>query len=116
MKITPKLCHFQQQLSKNTKNQILIELDHFRGSAASAIFDEIFFVFRLGFHVERIAFSVHATQDQLVVLLDRPFGRALGKNVKYFRHKFCEEAWAWICDGAIAVVDKTFPHHDTVDV
>jgi hypothetical protein len=110
--IVPFLAKF---IKKYKKIRLLIELDNFEGWAASATLDDIVFVFRYGFHIERIAFLVHAKQDQLAVLLDRPFGRALGKNIKYFHHSFCEDAWAWICDGAIAVVDKIFPQHDVAD-
>jgi hypothetical protein len=110
--IVPFLAKF---IKKYKKIRLLIELDNFQGWEIRATLDEIIFLFRYGFHVERIAFLIHATQDQLAVLLDRPFGRALGENIKYFRHRFCEEAWEWICDGAVAVVDKKFPCHDVVD-
>lgn len=104
--IVPFLAKF---IKKYKKIRLLIELDNFEGWAASATLDDIVFIFRYGFHIERIAFLVHAKQDQLVVLLDRPFGRALGENVKYFHYKFREDAWLWITDGALAVVDKIFP-------
>jgi hypothetical protein len=102
-------------IRKYKKVRLLIELDNFEGWTMGATFDDIIFIFRYGFHVERIAFLVHAAQDKLAVLLDRPFGRALSKNVKYFRHKFCEDAWAWICDGAVGVVDEVFPRHGVQD-
>jgi hypothetical protein len=103
-------------IKKYKKVRLVIELDNFEGWTAGATFDDIIFIFRYGFHVERIAFLVHAAQDKLAILLDRPFGRALSENVKYFRHKFCEEAWAWVCDGAIDVTDKAFPQREAQDV
>lgn len=109
--IVPFLAKF---IKKYKKIRLLIELDNFEGWAASATLDDIVFIFRYGSNIERIAFLVHAKQDQLVLLLDRPFGRALGENVKYFHHSFQEEAWEWITNGAIAVSDKTFPTEDNV--
>ncbi len=107
--IVPFLAKF---IKKYKKIRLLIELDNFEGWAANATLNDIIFVFRYGFHIERIAFLAHAEQDQLVVLLDRPFGRSMGKNIKYFHYAFQEDAWKWITDGAIAVVDKTFPVSD----
>lgn len=106
VEIVPFLAKF---IKKYKKIRLLIELDNFEGWAASATLDDIVFIFRYGFHIERIAFLVHAKQDQLVILLDRPFGRALGENVKYFHYSFREDAWTWIIDGAIAVSEKSFP-------
>jgi hypothetical protein len=80
--------------------RILIELNNFEGWAGVATLDDIVFVFRYSTHIERMAFLVDAQQDRLALLLDRPFGRALGENVKYFHNKYREDAWRWVCDGA----------------
>ncbi|MDR1528617.1 MAG: STAS/SEC14 domain-containing protein [Puniceicoccales bacterium] len=89
--------------------RILIELDNFEGWEVSATLDDIVFVFRYSAHIERMAFLVHAKQNNLALLLDRPFGRAFGDNVKYFHKKYREDAWQWICDGAKDVQNSTFP-------
>lgn len=104
--IVPFLAKF---IKKYKKIRLLVELDNFEGWAANTTLDDIVFIFRYGFHIEKIAFLVHGKQDQLVVLLDRPFGRALGKNVKYFHYTSRGDAWEWITNGATAVVDQTFP-------
>ncbi|MDR1413983.1 MAG: STAS/SEC14 domain-containing protein [Puniceicoccales bacterium] len=87
-------------IKKYKKIRIIIELNDFDGWAGTATLDDIVFVFRYSAHIERIAFLVHAQQNKLAVLLDRPFGRALGSNVKYFHEKYRSDAWQWLCDGA----------------
>ena len=76
--------------------RLLIELNNFEGWAGIATLDDIVFVFRYSAYIEKIAFVVHAQQDKLALLLDRPFGRAFGDNVKYFHEKYKDEAWEWI--------------------
>ena len=76
--------------------KLLIELDNFEGWAGIATLDDIVFVFRYSTHIKKIAFVVHAQQDKLALLLDRPFGRALGDNVKYFHEKYRDDAWEWV--------------------
>ncbi|MDR1595999.1 MAG: STAS/SEC14 domain-containing protein [Puniceicoccales bacterium] len=95
-------------IKKYNKIRILIELDNFEGWAGTATLDDIVFVFRYSAHIERMAFLVHVQQDKLAILVDRPFGRALGGNVKYFHEKFRSDAWRWICDGARDVTNVTF--------
>ncbi|MDR3144079.1 MAG: STAS/SEC14 domain-containing protein [Puniceicoccales bacterium] len=89
--------------------RVLIEFDSFEGWAGTASLDDIVFVFRYSAHIERMAFLVHAQQDKLALLLDRPFGRALGSNVKYFHEKYRDDAWKWVCDGAKDIMDLNFP-------
>jgi hypothetical protein len=93
--------------------RILINLRNFAGWAGVATLDDIVFVFRYSANIERMAFLVQVQQDKLALLLDRPFGRALGENVKYFHEKYRNEAWEWLCDGAIDVqADQQFPSND----
>jgi hypothetical protein len=94
-------------IKKYKKIRILIELNNFEGWAGAATLDDIVFVFRYSASIERMAFLVNVQQDKLAVLVDRPFGRALGGNVKYFHEKFRDEAWRWICDGAKDVSDDS---------
>ncbi|MDR1401501.1 MAG: STAS/SEC14 domain-containing protein [Puniceicoccales bacterium] len=96
-------------IKRYKKIRILIELDNFEGWAGAATLDDIVFVFRYSAYVERMAFLVHAQQNKLAVLVDRPFGKAFGSNVKYFHEKYRSDAWQWICDGAKDVKDTAFP-------
>jgi hypothetical protein len=89
-----------QVIKKYKLIRILIELQNFEGWSGIATLDDIVFVFRYSTHIERMAFLVHAQQDKLALLVDLPFGRALGGNVKYFHEKYREDAWKWVCDGA----------------
>lgn len=89
--------------------RMLIEFDRFEGWADTATLDDIVFVFKYSAHIERMAFLVHAQQNKLALLLNRPFGRALGSNVKYFHEKYRDDAWRWVCDGAKDVDGAQFP-------
>ena len=118
MKLSGKLTHadyseivpfLAKLIKKYKKIRLLVELDNFEGWAADATLDDLVFIFRYGFNIERIAFLVHAQQQKLVVLLDRPFGRALGENAKYFHHSYKDDAWEWVKQGAIDVKDENFP-------
>lgn len=118
MKLSGKLTHtdyseivpfLAKAIKKYKKIRLLVELDNFEGWAADATLDDIVFIFRYGFNIERVAFLVQAQQQKLVVLLDRPFGRALGENAKYFHYTYKDDAWEWVKQGAIDVVDENFP-------
>jgi hypothetical protein len=90
--------------------RVLIELNNFDGWAGAATLDDIVFVFRYSAHIERMAFLVDVQQDRVALLLDRPFGRALGENVKYFHDRYRDEAWRWICDGARSALTDMPPN------
>lgn len=90
-------------IKKYKKIRILIELNNFEGWAGIATLDDIVFVFRYSAYIERMAFLIHAQQNKLALLLERPFGRAFGSNVKYFHEQYEKEAWEWVCDGACDV-------------
>lgn len=118
MRLSGKLTHedysyivpFLAQLIRQYKMiRVLIELDNFEGWAGVATLDDIVFVFRYSANIERMAFVVQAQQNKLSLLIDRPFGRALGSNVKYFHEKYKEEAWKWVCEGAKEVTTSHFP-------
>lgn len=96
-------------IKKYKKIRILIELINFEGWAGIATLDDIVFVFRYSAYIERMAFLVHAQQNKLALLLERPFGRAFGGNVKYFHEQYKQDAWNWVCDGAYDVVSTNFP-------
>jgi hypothetical protein len=95
--------------------RILMELRDFEGWAGAATLDDIVFVFRYSAHIERMAFLVHVRQNKLALLMDRPFGRALGGNVKYFHEKYRDDAWQWVCEGAVDVDGVGFPAAGLVD-
>jgi hypothetical protein len=118
MELSGKLTHedyaeivpFLARLIKKYRSiRILIELRDFEGWAGVATLDDIVFVFRYSAHIERMAFLVHVQQNKLALLMDRPFGRALGGNVKYFHEKYRNDAWKWVCEGAQDVADVDFP-------
>lgn len=93
--------YLEEKIKKYGKIRLLIELDHWKGWGAYAAFNDMFFVIKHNFQIERVAFLLKSEADKRAVLLARPFTPWSRDNTRYFGPDESEAAWKWIGQGVL---------------
>ncbi len=93
--------YLEEKIKKYGKIRLLIELDHWEGWGAYAAFNDMFFVIKHNFQIERVAFLLKSEADKRAVLLARPFTPWSRDNTRYFGPDESEAAWKWIGHGVL---------------
>lgn len=93
--------YLEEKIKEYGKIRLLIELDHWKGWGAYAAFNDMFFVIKHNFQIERVAFLLKSEADKRAVLLARPFTPWSRDNTRYFGPEEVEAAWAWIGQGVL---------------
>lgn len=104
--------YLEEKIEEYGKIRLLIELDHWKGWGAYAAFNDIFFVIKHSFQIERVAFLLKSEADKRSVLLARPFTPWSRDNTRYFGPEEAEAAWKWVGQGILSskgqVADEEF--------
>lgn len=93
--------YLEEKIKEYGKIRLLIELDHWKGWGAYAAFNDMFFVIKHNFQIERVAFLLKSEADKRAVLLARPFTPWSRDNTRYFGPDEAEAAWEWIGQGVL---------------
>lgn len=104
--------YLEEKIKKYGKIRLLIELDHWEGWGAYAAFNDMFFVIKHNFQIERVAFLLKSEADKRAVLLARPFTPWSRDNTRYFGPEEAEAAWQWIGQGVLTPSEEASSNDD----
>lgn len=99
--------YLEEKIKEYGKIRLLIELDHWKGWGAYAAFNDMFFVIKHSFQIERVAFLLKSEADKRSVLLARPFTPWSRDNTRYFGPDEAEAAWEWVGEGVLSPESKS---------
>lgn len=100
--------YLEEKIKEYGKIRLFIELDHWKGWGAYAVFNDIFFIVKHSFQIERVAFLLKSEGDKRSVLLARPFTPWSRDNTRYFGPEEGEAAWKWVGQGVLGAEDGEF--------
>lgn len=103
----------EEKIKEYGKIRLLIELNHWEGWGAYAAFNDMFFVLKNSFKIERVAFLLKSEVDKRAVLLAKPFSPWARDTTRYFGPEESEAAWAWVGEG---IADFTIPSDEDFDL
>jgi len=105
--------YLEEKIKEYGKIRLLIELDHWEGWGAYAAFNDMFFVLKNSFKIERVAFLLKSEADKRAVLLAKPFSPWARDTTRYFGPEESEAAWDWVGEG---IADFTIPSDEDFDL
>lgn len=105
--------YLEEKIKEYGKIRLLIELDHWEGWGAYAAFNDMFFVLKNSFKIERVAFLLKSEADKRAVLLAKPFTPWSRDTTRYFGPEETEAAWMWVGEG---ITDFTIPEDKDFDL
>lgn len=105
--------YLEEKIKEYGKIRLLIELDHWEGWGAYAAFNDMFFVLKNSFKIERVAFLLKSEADKRAVLLAKPFTPWSRDSTRYFGPEESEAAWLWVGEG---VTDFAIPSDEDYDL
>lgn len=105
--------YLEEKIKEYGKIRLLIELDHWEGWGAYAAFNDMFFVLKNSFKIERVAFLLKSEADKRAVLLAKPFTPWARDTTRYFGPEEAEAAWHWIGEG---ITDFTIPSDEDFEL
>lgn len=105
--------YLEEKIKEYGKIRLFIELDHWEGWGAYAAFNDMFFVLKNSFKIERVAFLLKSEADKRAVLLAKPFTPWARDTTRYFGPEESEAAWAWVGEG---IADFTIPSDEDFDL
>lgn len=105
--------YLEEKIKEYGKIRLLIELDHWEGWGAYAAFNDMFFVLKNSFKIERVAFLLKSEADKRAVLLAKPFTPWSRDSTRYFGPEESEAAWLWVGEG---VANFAIPSDEDFDL
>lgn len=105
--------YLEEKIKEYGKIRLFIELDHWEGWGAYAAFNDMFFVLKNSFKIERVAFLLKSEADKRAVLLAKPFTPWARDTTRYFGPEESEAAWLWVGEG---IADFTIPSDEDFDL